>query len=175
MGEAATVARDDPLTRPRPRAEYNAAEQAFSRILQARLQQLLEGKCNTLELLRRYPAQPDRLGVMVTPAGVPRDELRLPVVEELLWQTIDFVCSASAGGPISQETDPDGGLYEYQVFSTKYPHIVVERIDHYDGDGSDPIDMTWRLRRVQNQRTQTQLNRLLDTANLVWDIVRSLR
>ena len=30
-------------------------------------------------------------------------------------------------------------------------------------------------RRVRNQRTQSQLNRLLDTANLVWDIVRALR
>lgn len=82
----------------RKRTAYNPAEREFSRILQQRLNELLEGKRNTLPLLRHYPNQPNRLGVMITPTSVPRDQLRLPVVEALIWEVMSFVSPDGAGG-----------------------------------------------------------------------------
>jgi hypothetical protein len=176
MARARAVARrDDPLRQPRQRADYNAAEQQFSLILQQRLQALLEGKSNSLALLRRYPNQPDRLGVMVTPARVPRDQLRLTTVERIVWDALDFVRPDAVGGPVAQSLAPDGSIVEHQIFSTRYPHIVIERTDRYVDDGSDPVEITWCLQRVQNQRTQTQFNRLLDAANLAIDLLRAIR
>jgi hypothetical protein len=159
----------------RKRTAYNPAEREFSWILQQRLNELLEGKRNTLPLLRRYPNQPNRLGVMITPAGVPRDQLRLPVVEALIWEAVSFVYPAGGAGPLSQAVAPDGSLVEMQFFSTKFPHIIMERTDRYVGDGEDPSETTWGLRRVQNQRAQTQLNRVLDVANLALEVLGVIR
>jgi hypothetical protein len=64
---------------------------------------------------------------------------------------------------------------EYQIFSTRYPHILIERTDRYVGDELDPVEITWCLQRVQNQRAQTQFNRLLDAANLAFDLLRAIR
>jgi hypothetical protein len=164
-----------PLTDRRKRAEYNEAERQFANVLRQRLQDLLEGKRNSLALLRRYPADPGRLGVIVTPHGVSRDQLRLPVAEALTWEAVRFICADTLGGPISQDLAADGSITECQLFSTKFPHIVVERTDCYAHDGAEPIETTWILRRVQNQRAQTQLNRLLDAANLAFDVIRAFR
>jgi len=170
--ERATPAKRDVLRGPRRRASYNAAERQFSVILQQHLHDLLEGKRNHLELLRQYPNQPDRLGVMPTPASVVRDQLRLPVIETLVWHTIDFVRLKAAGGPVSQQTTPNGDVIEVQAFPTKFPHIVLQRTDRYRGDESTPSEITWCISRLQNQRTQTRINRLLDGANLVFELVR---
>jgi hypothetical protein len=176
MASERTMTRDnDPLIRARRRANYNAAEQQFSLVLQQRLHKLLEGKINVLELLRRYPHQPNRLGVMVTPPGIPRDQLRLPVMAEMAWEAIDFVRLDSVGGPVAQHPTPDGSVIERQIFSTRYPHIVIERTDRYIGTEVDPVETTWCLRRVQNQRSQTQLNRILDAANLAFELLRAIR
>ncbi|CCF82375.1 hypothetical protein [Nitrolancea hollandica] len=159
----------------RKRTAYNPAEREFSRILQQRLNELLEGKRNTLPLLRHYPNQPNRLGVMITPASVPRDQLRLPVVEALIWEVMTFVSPDGAGGPVSQALAPDGSLVELQLFATKFPHIIIERTDCYIGESEDPCETTWGLRRMQNQRAQTQLNRVLDVANLAIELLGVIR
>ncbi|GAC1436874.1 MAG: hypothetical protein NVSMB65_10970 [Chloroflexota bacterium] len=175
VGERAMERADNPLTRPRARADYNAAEQGFSLALQEQLQKLLEGKSNYLALLRRYPAEPGRLGVMATPPGLRREDLRLGTVEELVWEGINFVRMDSAGGPVSQATTPEGDTIEFQTFATRYPHIVIERTDRFAGEGGDAVEITWGLRRVQNQRAQTQINRLLDAANLAFELLRVVR
>jgi hypothetical protein len=166
---------DDQVMGTRPRAEYTRAEQRFSVLLRERLHDLVQGKRNDLWLLRRYPEEPHRLGVMALPAGGPGDELRLPVVEALVREAIGFVSPDGAGGPVSQCEAPDGGVVEYQSFSTKFPHIVLERTDRYALEGSAPVEITWRLQRVQNQRAQVQINRLLDAANLAFEFVRLVR
>jgi signal transduction histidine kinase len=173
--ERAVALQDDPLRSPRRRASYNAAEQQFSLIVQQRLNTLLEGKSNSLALLRRYPTQPDRLGVMTTPARLPRDQLRLSTVEGIIWDALDFVRPDAVGGPVAQNLAPDGSVVERQIFSTRYPHIVIERTDRYVGDAPDPVEITWCLQRVQNQRSQTQFNRLLDAANLAFELLRAIR
>lgn len=166
---------DDPVMRVRERRDYNEAERLFSRILQERLQEVLQARRNRLEVLRRYPGEPHRLGIMQTPPGLPRERLRLPVVEEMVCQAIDFVRSDENGGPVSQAMAQDGSIYEMQSFPTKYPHIIIERTDHYLSDDSGPAEISWCLRRVQNQRQQTQYNRLLDAANIVFDLLRIIR
>jgi hypothetical protein len=164
----------DELTAPRRRADYNEAERRFSCLLLARVQAVLEGRLDRLDLLRTYPGEPGRIAVMATPRDVDRDRLRLPVVEQLTRQAVEGICADAVGGPIAQAIE-DGAVVETQTFSTRYPHIVVERVDRY-ADGSDaPSASTLRLRRVQNQRRQTQINRALDAANLLFEIVRVLR
>jgi len=175
MTSGLTINQTNSLTGSRKRNTYNAAEQRFSLILQQRLQELLEGRRNALTLLRKYPEQPDRLGVIVTPPDLPRDELRLPVVEAMTWETVNFICTGAPGGPVSQQQTADGTIVELQIFATRFPHIVIERTDRFPGDGEDPVDVTWCLRRVQNQRAQTQLNRLLDATNLALELLRAVR
>ena len=92
----------DPLTETRQRSDYTPAERAFSVTLQSRLQELLEGRCNSLDLFRRYHSEPGRLGVVAIPRGVSRDGLRLEVAEALTWAAIDFVRFDGTGGPAAQ-------------------------------------------------------------------------
>lgn len=167
--------RGHPLMAARRRANYTAAEQAFSLALQERLQALLEGKRDHLEVLRRYPQEPGRLGVMALPPGVVAADLRAAVVETLLADAIGFVCADAAGGPIAQQVGADGSLFELQTFTTKFPHIVIQRTDRYRAGELEPIETTWCLQRVQNQRRQTQVNRMLDAINLAFEVVRLVR
>jgi hypothetical protein len=166
-GQAASALRE-----VRRRADYTPAEQEFSRVLQTCFQDLLEGKRNQLAILRTYPASPDRLGVMCMPSELDRRQLRLPVVETLSWRILEFVSSDGSGGPIAQGKARDGSTVESQSFPTKYPHIVIERTDRYLDGQVEPTEITWCLHRVQNQRAQTQLNRILDAANLAFELLR---
>lgn len=164
------------ITEVRPRADYNDAERGFSLVLQRRLQEILDGSRNRLDLLRRYPEQPDRLGVIATPPDLPREQLRLPVVEALTWDVVEFVSSDDAtGGPLTQFATSDGSIVEQQMFPTRYPHIVIERTDRYSGGSPSPVDITWSLRRVQNQRNETRLNRILDATALALDLLGAVR
>lgn len=165
----------DVLTASRGRAAYNEAERQFSLLLQQRLQDVLQGKRERLALLRRYPQDHDRLGVMGTPSHLARHDLRLSTVEGMLWDTINFVRLKASGGPIAQQTNGDGSVLEWQTFPTKFPHIVLQRTDRYEGDDAEPVETTWTLQRLQNQRTQTQINRLFDAANLLFELVRVVR
>lgn len=162
----------DPVLGIRQRQRYNQSEQMFSQILQQRLDDVLEARRNELPLMRLYPGQSGRLGIMATPAGFPRQQLRLSVARMLVDQTIDFVRADDHGGPVSQIAGADGSLFEVQAFSTKYPHIVIERTDHFVGDETIPAEITWSLRRVQNQRHQTEINRIIDGASLVVDLLK---
>ena len=167
-------ARRDSLTGSRARADYTPAEQRFSEVLQRSLHEVLEGKRDHLALLRKYPNEPGRIGVISTPS-VQGQRPRPEVAERLTWEAIDFVRSRALGGPVSQRSAPDGSILEAQDFPTKYPHIVIERVDCYEPDASEPSDTTWSLRRLQNQRTQTRINRVLDVANLAIELVRFVR
>jgi len=163
------------LSATRRRAEYNAAEGRLSELLQLRLLELLEGHRDRLELLRKYHREPDRLGLIPTPAGLAREQLRLPVVEGLVWAVLDFVRGDGDGGPIAQTVAADGEVVELQTFPTRYPHILIERTDRYQREDPEPVETSWRLRRVQNQRRQTEINRVLDAANLALELVRTFR
>ena len=164
----------DALTGVRPPAEFTAAERSFSRCLRDHLDSLLEGKRNRVYLLRRYPREPGRLGVIQTPRQDGK-LVRFEVAEKLTIKVIEFIRSDTAAGPIAQSIGPDGGLVEVQSFPTKYPHIVIERTDRFDAQGREPVEITWCLQRLQNQRQQTQFNRLLDATNLAFELLRLVR
>jgi hypothetical protein len=95
------------------------------------------------------------------------------MVEKVVISTISFVRDVSPGGPVFQRQEGDQ-IVETQQFSTKYPHIVIERIDTYDAANRSPHFTEWRLRRTQNQKAETRINRWLDAANLGVSVIRSL-
>jgi hypothetical protein len=170
-----SVAEADQLRDVRTRADYSLAERRFSRILQARLGDLLQGRRNWLGLLRKYPGHDDRLGVALLPPGIARDELRLAVVERLGWDVLGSVRADTIGGPIAQSLAADGSVIETQTFATRYPHIIIERIDRFPPGHDQSDEITWALRRVQNQRAAVRFNRLLDMTNLVIEVLRLVR
>jgi hypothetical protein len=163
------------LTIARPRADYTAAEREFSCLLRERMDEVLEGRRNRLEILRKYPKQPGRLGVLRPPGGKGGAALRAAVVERLTWDAIRFVRADTSGGPITQLAAGRDGVLEVQTFPTKFPHIVIERSDLFREGSLEADEITWTLHRVQNQRRQTQLNRVLDATNLLFEFVRLVR
>jgi hypothetical protein len=165
----------DALTAARPRADYTLAEQDFSCLLRTRLVEVLEGKRDRLAILRKYPKEPGRVGVLCPAHGIAVDQLRGPVVERLTWDAIRFVQAETSGGPVAQLAEADGAVREVQTFPTKYPHIVIERADLFRDGSAEADEITWTLYRVQNQRRQTQLNRVLDATNLLFELVRIVR
>jgi len=170
-GETRPALRESRLMAVREPTHYTDAEQRFSAILQKRLDELLRGERNGLILFRKYPREPGRLGVMATPSELNPRELRVAVVEAMIRDAMLFLHADPHGGPTSQHR-VDGQLIETQKFTTKFPHIVIERTDVYDAATEDPIHIHWRASRVQNQRAATQINRMLDAANLGLDVAK---
>jgi hypothetical protein len=163
------------LTTARQRADYTGAERDFSCLLRQRLVEVLEGKRDRLEILRKYPKEPGRVAVLCPPDGWPSDRIRADVVERLTWDAIRFVQAETSGGPIAQLPAAGGSVVEVQTFPTKFPHIVIERADLFRDGSAEADEITWTLHRVQNQRRQTQLNRVLDATNLLFEFVRLVR
>ena len=150
---------------------YREAEQRFSTALQRRLDELLRGERNRLMLLRKYPAEPHRIGVMNT-VGVDTSKLRVRIVERLIRDALLFLHADPHGGPCAQLHDGAGGLVETRKFTTKFPHIVIERIDVFDDQTGETRHIQWSAMRMQNQRAATRINRMLDAANLGLDVVK---
>ncbi len=153
---------------------YTPAERAYSSAVQIRVEELLAGRCSELVLLRRYHRHRDQISVMPAPPGIDHGQLRLTMVERILVGTIAFLRDVSPGGPIFQRMTRSH-LVETQQFSTKYPHILIERLDAFDRETRDPAFTEWRIRRTQNQRAETQLNRWLDAANLALSAYKTIK
>jgi hypothetical protein len=162
------------LLRERPAVGYTASEQEFSKVAQARLEELLRGEVNALPLLRRYHREPRRLGVARAPRDIDRSELRLSVVERILTDLLQFLHAGTgaAGGPIAQSRD-HGRILERQTFTTRFPHIIIERTDRYDARTREPLETEWVVRRIQNQRADVRINRALDAANLGIELLKT--
>ena len=150
---------------------YREDEQRFSTALQRRLDELLRGERNRLMLLRKYPVEPHRIGVLNT-VGVDTSRLRVRVVERLIRDALLFLHADPHGGPCAQVHDGQGGLVETRKFTTKFPHIVIERIDVFDAEAGETRHIQWSAVRMQNQRAATRINRMLDAANLGLDVVK---
>ena len=156
----------------RAASSFNTAERSYSALLEDRLERLLKGQRNSLLLLRKYPAESNRVGTMPTPDSVSRTSLRISVVEKLATDALVFLSDRSPGGPVAQTTDASGRLVETRKYPTKYPHILIVRVDTYPPEASVPESIEWSARRVQNQRYTNLINRVLDTANLTVDLLR---
>jgi hypothetical protein len=160
------------LTSLRPRAIYTPVEQAFSRELCRRLEALLQGKRDRLELVRKYPSQPDRLGVIAMAQSFANGErLRLSVAERLSFDVLRFVEARSVGGPITQAAGADGSVLEWQTFPTRYPDIVVERRDCYLRDQQVADEITWCLRRIPCPDRNGQVGQLLHVGRFALDLL----
>jgi hypothetical protein len=153
---------------------YTPAERQYSAAVQQTVQELLEGKRQQIVLLRRWPGDGERISVMPAPRGIDRDRLRLAMVERILISTLSFLRHVSPGGPVFQRETRDQ-LIETQQFSTRYPHIIIERVDAFDRKTREPLFTEWCVRRVQNQRAETCFNRWLDAANLALNIFKAVR
>ena len=163
---------EDGLLGTRSAATYYQAEQQYSALLYERLEQLLKGQRNTLLMLRKYHREPNRLGVMATPPDIDRRALRIETVEKMALDVMVFLAEHCFGGPIAQETDARGQVTERRQFPTRYPHIVIDRVDVF-GDGREAPEWTeWWARRVQNQHSSTLVNRMLDAANLGLELAK---
>jgi hypothetical protein len=164
----------DGLLGLRPAVDYDQAEQKYSALLYQRLERLLKGQRNTLLLLRRYHREPNRLGVMSTPPDIDRRALRITAVEKMALDVLAFLAEPCSGGPIAQEIDAKERVTERRQFPTRYPHILIDRVDTF-GDGRGTPEWTeWWAQRVQNQRSSTLVNRMLDAANLGVELAKLL-
>ena len=151
---------------------YTSAERQYSQMVQERLEQLLHATGRQIILMRRYH-EGDKLAMLPATANVDRCGLRREMVERILCATLEFVRDGSPGGPIFQRETREG-LAETQMFGTRYPHIVVERVDAFTEAGRTPVYTEWRLRRTQNQKAETHVNRWLDAANLGINLVKAV-
>ena len=172
-GAAPQIDRNGDLFAPRDRCDYNPTEQQFSHFVQARLEKLLKGDLNCLPLMRRYHQEEGRLAAPLPNHGLDERSLRLPVVEELLTRVLIFLQTGMPGGPVAQET-VDGRAIERQLHTTRFPHIVIERIDTYDARGR-ALETEWVVKRMQNQHVDTRINRVLDVANIGLELLRATR
>jgi hypothetical protein len=158
---------DDGLLGARTVTAYNETEQQYSTLLYRRIEQLLKGERNDLLLLRKYPHEPGRLGVMSTPVEIDRSALRVVFVEQMATDALVFLTDHAPGGPVAQARDAEGRLTETRKFPTRYPHIIIERLDVYQGGGVEsPIHIQWSARRLQNHRRSMRLNNMLDLLGL---------
>lgn len=164
---------DGELFQRRTPTDYTTSEQKFSALVQSRLEELLRGEINSLMLLRRYHQEPERLGVPSTPQVINLRQLRLPVVEQILITMLQFLHNSAerAGGPIAQSSK-SGRIIEQQVFTTRFPHILIERIDQYDERSRKPLETEWVVKRIQNQRADVRKNRALNATNLAIELVK---
>jgi hypothetical protein len=163
---------DDELLGRRAPCAFTESEQQYSAFIRRKLEKLLKGEVNSLPLMREYHREEERLGVLL-----PRDNgnghgLHLPVVREMMSNTIRFLHTGMPGGPIAQYRE-DGRLVEVQPFTTRFPHILIERRDVYDVRTGEPIETEWTARRTQNAHADVRINRTLDAANLGLELLRS--
>ncbi len=150
-----------------PLPDFNADEQRYGVHVRDTLMKLLRGDRDALDLLAKYHREPNRLGALPLPETVDPRAIRLSKVQEILARTIRFLHDGSEGGPIAQWEDRERGLiYQRRDFPTRFPHIVIERTDSYDAAKGDPIESSWCAHRIQNQRQNIRINRMLDLMNL---------
>lgn len=147
--------------------EYEEDEQRYSAHVRETLLQMLRGNCDHLELVARYHQEPGRLGILPLPKDVHPESLRFTVVERILTDCIRFLHDGSEGGPATQTRDEARGIVvRVQDFPTRFPHIVLERTDDYDGTTLEPVRSVWSVYRLQNQRRNIQINRVLDAVGV---------
>ncbi|MGE5619787.1 MAG: hypothetical protein ACM3US_11080 [Sphingomonadaceae bacterium] len=166
----------DELLGSNPLPDFNEDERRYGVHVRNTLMKLLKGEHDTLDLLAKYYREPNRLGALPLPATVDPRALRLSKVEEILSSTIRFLHDGSEGGPTAQWEDTERGVTLLRRdFPTRFPHIVIERTDTFDAQKGEPIESTWCVHRLQNQRRNVLINRALDAMNLGLELLRLAR
>ncbi len=170
-----TTERADVLS-PRHRPDYNESERRYGAHVRELMREVLKGDIDRLDVMTKYHGESGRLSVVPVPRTVDSAELRLDRVEEILTSTVRFLYDGSDPGPVAELGDQrDGVVVEPQDYPTRFPHIVIERTDAYDVESGDPIWSGWSIHRLQNQRRNTQINRMLDAMLLGLEILNRVR
>jgi hypothetical protein len=90
----------------------------------------------------------------------------------MVCDALRFLYTGMPGGPIAQHQE-DGCLVEVQSFTTRFPHILIERRDVFDPETGAAVETEWTALRTQNAHTDVRINRALDAANLGLELLRS--
>jgi hypothetical protein len=173
---AETWREKDELLGPTPFSNLNQDERLYSVHVRDTMMRVLKGERDRLELMIRYHREPNRLGALPMPPEVDVSRVRLSTVDGILSSSLRFLHDGSEGGPIAQWEEQDTGMIlQRRDFPTRFPHIVIERTDSYDGEKGEPIQTSWCVHRLQNQRHNIRVNRILDALNLGVDLLRYVR
>ena len=173
---AETSANPHSLLAVGPFADYNPDERRYSVHVRETMLQLLKGDRDRLDILTKYHRDPSRLGALPVPKSVNPKALRLSKVEEILSSAVCFLHDGSAGGPIAQLEDRDRRvIIQRRDFPTRFPHIVVQRTDTYDVEKGEPLESTWCMYRLQNQRNSIRINRVLDVISVGLELLKWVR
>jgi len=163
----------DDISASQPRLPYNTHEQQLSRLIQHEIDHLLIGRHDDIVLLKLYPRRGDDGPTLRSIwNGEDAAAIRGHVAARMAADTLAFF-GPLHGGIITQE-QRDDLIVQARTFSTVYPHIRLERYDVYDSISSEPLVGSWRAQRIQNQRRETQTNRMVDLALLALEISKSL-
>jgi hypothetical protein len=170
---AITVKSNDDLLGQNPLPQYNSDERRYSVHVRETLLKLIKGEVDVLDLMAKYYRDPNRLGAVPVPDSVDPKALRISKVEEILSNSIRFLYDGTEGGTMAQEEDAKlGVIKQVRDFPTRFPHIVIERTDVFDGENGELIQSSWCVHRVQNQRNSIRINRALDIMNLGFAILQ---
>jgi hypothetical protein len=171
-GRRSAAARTDFLATNRF-LDYNDQERIYGNYVRNLLLELLSGDRDSLPLLTKYHRDPNRLGAPRAPSKIDSKALRVAKVDEILSAALRFLHDGSEGGPIAQTEDVVRNVVEQlQDFTTRFPHIVVQRTDTFDPQKGEALQTTWCARRLQNHRTHLRINRALDIVNIGLEFVR---
>ncbi|HEX2923340.1 MAG TPA: hypothetical protein VHS28_04860, partial [Chloroflexota bacterium] len=166
----------DELLGPTPFSDLNSDERRYSVHIRDTIMKVLRGESDRLDVMTRYHRESNRLGAIPMPPGVDPTQVRMSKVDEILSCSLRFLHDGSEGGPIAQWEEQDKGIIlQRRDFPTRFPHIVIERTDSYDRERGEPIQTRWRVHRLQNQRHNIRVNRILDAVNLGIDLLRYVR
>lgn len=160
------------LMKVQPRLFYTHDEQQLNLFIQRELDRLLVGGTNQLLLLKLYPMGADGSAVSGDWPGITRSGVRWEIAEQIAADALNFF-GPLHGGVTTQEVIQEIILQE-RKFTTAYPHIILERYECYDDHTSEPLLGAWRACRIQNQRRETQTNRLIDIALLGLEVSKSV-
>ncbi len=166
----------DELLGPAPFSDLNPDERRYSIHVRDSIMRVLKGESDRLDVMARYHRDPGRLGAIPMPPGVNAGQVRISKAEEILSASLRFLHDGSEGGPTAQWEEQDRGVVlQRRDFPTRFPHIVIERTDSYDAENEEPIQTSWCMHRLQNQRHNIRVNRILDALNLGIDLLRTAR
>ena len=109
---------------------------------------------------------------MPTPDRVSRAAFRVGVVEKLATDALVFLSDRSPRRPGRPVDRRPGRLVETRKYPTKYPHILIVRVDLYQPGASMPESIEWSGPAGPEPTLYQPDQSPLDTANLTVDLLR---
>ena len=140
------------LVKPQSRPSLSRAEQHFSTYAQRQLLRLLSGKCKRFRLMRHF-YDANKIGFFL-PSRLNKADVSVGVAEDIIFGVLQFLHPFGMGSPIEQRSRGDK-FTETQLFSTRYPHLLIRRQNRYDKPGHRLIVSDWQV--VSVHRTKSAL------------------